>query len=79
MKFVGVKFDDVVRSIIAMIVVLGFFTLLFFMFSMEPKSKNSEIINILYGTLSVMVGSVMQYYLGSSSGSKEKTRLNGGK
>ncbi len=56
-------------------VVLGFFALIGILLFVEVPSGSTNIIYMLFGTLSAGFGSVMQYNFGSSKGSKDKTLL----
>jgi hypothetical protein len=66
-----------VGAVLAVIVVLGFFGLLF-MLSRNP-TVNHDALNVLYGSLGASVTGVMGYYFGSSAGSRAKTDLLTGK
>ncbi len=54
-------------------VVLGFFGLIGALMFVEIPTKQSEVMFMLFGTLSAGFGAVIQYFFGSSKGSAEKT------
>jgi hypothetical protein len=60
-------------SVISIIVTLGFFVMLYL--TMRYKSELGEAGLLLLGTLSTAFGAVINYYLGSSSGSAAKERI----
>jgi hypothetical protein len=62
-----------VGAVLAVIVVLGFFALLFLL-SRNP-AVNHDALNVLYGSLGASVTGVMGYYFGSSAGSRAKTEM----
>jgi len=53
--------------------VLGFFGLIGALMFVEIPTKQSEVMFMLFGTLSAGFGAVIQYFFGSSKGSSEKT------
>lgn len=57
------------------LVVLLFFTLLFFLLFVAVPETNKTAFDILLGILSGMVGAVIGYFFGSSKGSSEKTEM----
>jgi len=61
--------------ILAWTIVAGFFGLIAVMMYVTIPQESNNIIYMLFGTLSAGFGSVMQYFFGSSKGSKEKTIL----
>ncbi len=64
--------------IISALVVLAFFCVLVLLIvrPIEIKAEIANILMILTGTLSAKFGDVVQYHIGSSSGSKEKDELH---
>lgn len=60
-------------SVVSVIVTLGFFVMLYFV--MRYKAELGEAGLMLLGTLSTAFGAVINYYLGSSSGSAAKERI----
>ena len=59
--------------VLAWVIVIGFFGLIGMMMFVEVPMKQSEIMFMLFGTLTAGFGSVTQYFFGSSKGSAEKT------
>lgn len=66
---------DYVPKILAILVVLGFFGLLAILIFVDLKNSSSHIVDIMIGVLGGSVASVMQYYFGSSAGSKNKDTI----
>lgn len=63
--------------IVSTIIVLGFMTVLI-LFIVRPinLSENATtILNIMLGTLSAQFGAVVQYFIGSSAGSRDKDEM----
>tara|TARA_R110000851_G_C13089506_1_gene566729 strand:+ start:708 stop:1208 length:501 start_codon:yes stop_codon:yes gene_type:complete len=68
------------NPVISFVVIFGFFAVLSFVFSGSiPENVDRLYIGSLLGILSSMAERVMNYYFGSSSGSKQKTKIMGGK
>jgi len=61
--------------ILAWTIVVGFFGLIGIMMYVAIPAASNNIIYMLFGTLGAGFGSVMQYFFGSSKGSKDKTIL----
>jgi hypothetical protein len=65
------------RMIVSVIVVIGFVAIVGLLI-VRPIDLDPEvltILNILVGTLAAMFSVVVQYYMGSSSGSKDKDAI----
>ncbi len=62
-------------SIIAYLIIGGFFTLLGFMIFQPLPEGSSEAIFLLFGALASGFGAVVNYFFGSSKSSNEKTKL----
>lgn len=64
-------------SIISVLVVVGFVTVLALMLIHPVSVDNSaaDIIKILVGTLGAKFGDVVQYHIGDTAASKEKTTM----
>lgn len=61
--------------ILSALFVSGYFGILFFLFT-EPLTMNQSqmsIVTVLMGVMTAAVANIMQFWFGSSSGSKEKT------
>ena len=67
--------SDVNLYVLAWTIVAGFFGLIAIMMYVAIPAESNNIIYMLFGTLAAGFGSVMQYFFGSSKGSKDKTRL----
>jgi hypothetical protein len=68
---------DRLPSLLALVVSLGFFGMLSYMLHNEVPEKNSQVLNIMLGSLGTAWIQVMSYYFGSSSGSAAKTEIIG--
>ena len=64
---------DINFYVLAWVIVLGFFGLIGALMFVEIPTKQSEVMFMLFGTLSAGFGAVIQYFFGSSKGSSEKT------
>ena len=70
-----IALKDRVPGALAFVVVAGFFGVLAVMlFSEVPTGAETEF-SIMLGALATMAAAVMNYYFGSSAGSREKTHL----
>lgn len=69
------------QAVIATVFILGFIVVLYAVFSGEVTltAQQAQMANILIGILSAGIMQIMNFFFGSSSGSKEKTNLMGGK
>lgn len=68
---------DLMPGVLAAAVVVGFFSVLGMMLLSNVPSDAETEFSIMLGALATMAASVMNYYFGSSVGSKEKTLLLG--
>ena len=69
--------SDINLYVLAWTIVIGFFGLIGVMMYVAIPAASNNIIYMLFGTLAAGFGSVMQYFFGSSRGSKEKTLMLG--
>lgn len=70
-----VRMQDWTPSVIGAFVILGFFVVLGVMVARKlPPGAETEF-SIMLGALATMTAAVVNYFFGSSAGSKEKTRL----
>ena len=70
-----VKMDDLTPSIIGGLIIAGFFVVLGAMVARRlPPGAETEF-SIMLGALATMTAAVVNYFFGSSAGSREKTRL----
>jgi cytochrome c biogenesis protein CcdA len=69
------KAKDLAMYILGAIIVLGFFGLLGMLIIKGIPQTNEQLLNIAIGTLLAAFGTVVGYFYGSSSGSKDKTEL----
>ncbi len=67
--------NEILFYILAIIVIVGFFTSIIFLFIYKIPNENSQILNILIGCLVACFSTVVQYFFGSSIGSRQKTTL----
>ena len=67
------------QAIIASIFIIGFIVVLYAVFSGEIELAGNELqmANVLIGILSAGIMQIMNFFFGSSSGSKQKTNLLG--
>jgi hypothetical protein len=66
---------DLVPSLLALAVTVGFFLLLWFLCHHTIPDSNQRIFDIMLGSLGTAWLSIVAYYFGSSAGSAEKTEL----
>ncbi len=70
-----IEMRDWMPSALGVLIILGFFVVLGAMVSQKlPPGAKTEF-SIMLGALATMTASVVNYFFGSSAGSKEKTRL----
>lgn len=70
-----IALDDWTPSVLGGLIVLGFFIVLAAMVARQlPEGAETEF-SIMLGALATMTAAVVNYFFGSSAGSKEKTRL----
>lgn len=67
------KTDNLFMIILGSVIVLGFFGLVAILLTLEVKEANQNILYLVAGGLMAAFGSVVNYYFGSSHGSKIKT------
>jgi hypothetical protein len=63
------------RSVLALLVVVGFFTILGIMLSGVVVLLDNPTMTMMFGSLTTTFGIVMQWYFGSSAGSDRKTEM----
>ncbi len=67
--------DDWAPSVLGVLIILGFFIVLAAMLTQRlPDGAETEF-SIMLGALATMTAAVVNYFFGSSAGSREKTRL----
>nr|WP_175582230.1 hypothetical protein [Phaeobacter sp. HF9A] len=66
---------DRVPGILAGIVIVGYFSVLAYLLKYGLKDSGEEVLLLLIGGLSIGLGQVLNYYFGSSSGSKNKDQM----
>ncbi len=69
------EMDDRTPSILGALIILGFFLVLGVMISRRLPVGTETEFSIMLGALATMTAAVVNYFFGSSAGSKEKTRL----
>jgi len=57
------------------IIIVGFFALLIMLVLNAVPTENSDLLNLVVGALIGSFASVVQFYYGSSQGSKDKTKI----
>lgn len=73
-----IAMDDWAPTALGVLIILGFFGVLVAMTARTlPPGMETEI-SIMLGALATMTAAVVNYFFGSSAGSKEKTRLMSG-
>lgn len=65
------------RYILAWFLGAGFFTLIVILIFFDIKDGSKEIVYTLLGSFGTAFGMAINYFFGSSEGSKEKTKLLG--
>lgn len=75
------KVNMLPQVILSTLFIGGYFGTLYMLFSGEIQLADNmrDLANILLGVLTANIPSIMQFWFGSSSGSKEKTARMGGK
>ncbi len=66
---------DSTPKILAFLVTIGFFSLLFFMAFRSVPESSKDILNIMAGTLGGAFIAIISYFYGSSQGSERKTEI----
>ena len=67
--------QDLNRYILAWFLGTGFFALIVILVFFDIKEGSKEIVYTLLGSFGTAFGMAMNYFFGSSEGSKEKTKL----
>lgn len=70
-----IKMNDWMPSILGALIIIGFFIVLAAMVSRNLPAGSETEFSIMLGALATMTAAVVNYFFGSSVGSKEKTRL----
>lgn len=71
----GSKLKEIAPYVLASIVVIGFFALLYILMFEEIPQNNKDVLNIVVGALIGAFTAVVGFFFGSSVGSKEKTKM----
>ena len=66
---------------VSVIIAAGYFIVIYrlFLVSTDMPEKVFQLMNILFGGLTISFGQVCNYWLGSSAGSKRKDEIIGGR
>lgn len=67
--------DDWAPSVLGVLIICGFFVVLGVMVARKLPAGAETEFSIMLGALATMTAAVVNYFFGSSAGSKEKTRL----
>lgn len=70
-----VKTGDWIPKVLALMVTVGFFGILFFLLSEGKPEQGGDVLLVMLGALGSAWGAIINYYFGSSSGSDMKTKL----
>jgi len=70
-----IKMNDWTPSVLGALVILGFFVVLGVMVAKKLPARAETEFSIMLGALATMTAAVVNYFFGSSAGSREKTRL----
>lgn len=60
---------------LSLFIVVGFFILTYTLLFIELKTGSRDTVLVLLGTFGAGFGAVVNYFFGSSDGSKEKTKM----
>jgi len=69
------KQKEIYMYALGALVVVGFYFILFIMFSKVLPTENKEIGLLVIGALVAKFGDVVNYFFGSSKGSSDKTEM----
>ena len=69
------KWKQFVPALLSLLIVLGFFVLLWGLLSGNLKADESQALYILLGTLATAFVQVMNYWFGTTIGSSQKTDI----
>jgi len=69
------KSKDIFQYILGALIVAGFFVLLYLLISTEVPDKNSNVLNLVVGSLIGSFSTIVGYFYGSSKGSSEKNDM----
>lgn len=70
-----VALKDITPTVLGLAVIIGFFCVLSIMLWKELPERAETEFSIMLGSLATMTAAVVNYFFGSSVGSREKTRL----
>jgi hypothetical protein len=70
-----IKMNDWTPSVLGALVILGFFAVMGVMIAKKLPAGAETEFSIMLGALATMTAAVVNYFFGSSAGSREKTRL----
>lgn len=69
------KFKEVMMHIIAVFVVIGLFSDVYLLSTKPIPEMNEKVLYMILGVLGASFTQVINWYFGSSSGSKDKTEI----
>jgi drug/metabolite transporter (DMT)-like permease len=75
MDFENLKRLGFMQSLLAVVIVIGFFGCIYLVMRNDVDSSMRDALLILIGALGAAFGSVVNYYFGSSKGSADKNKL----
>lgn len=67
------RLKDIYQYILATLIIIGFFWLLFLLVHSEVKIENKDLLNLVVGALISSFATIVGYFFGSSKGSQEKS------
>jgi hypothetical protein len=69
------KDKNILMYILAALIIIGFFVLLYIVAYSELPQNNKDILNLMAGALIGSFTSIVNYFFGSSKGSADKNEL----
>lgn len=74
-KVMSKLLKDIFQYILAALIIIGFFVLLYSLVHKELPEPNKDLLNLIIGALIGSFTTVVGYFFGSSKGSAEKTDI----
>ena len=73
------KAKEILVLTLAIVIIMCFMALLALLIFQEVPKPNSDLLYIMVGVFGTMAVTVINFYFGSSNGSKDKTKMLNGK